>query len=152
LDENPLQRPIPEDEKLSFRNRLLPILASSPTLIRANLIPVLQKVLQYDFPGKWPDFLDITLRLLQTNDADQVSAGLQCVLAICRTYRFKAGETREEFERIVEVSFDHILAIGTRLVDEESLQAAEMLRTIIKSYKHAVYVRQLETTRKCQTD
>ena len=142
MEENPLQRPIPEDEKTSFRNRLLPVLASSSTLIRANLIPVLQKILQYDFPEKWPDFLDITLRLLGTNEVDQVFAGLQCVLAICRTYRFKAGENREEFNRIVAICFDTILAIATRLVDEESLQAAEMLRTIIKSYKHAVFVGQ----------
>lgn len=27
-----------------------------------------------------------------------------------------------------------------RLVDEESLEAAEMLRIVVKSYKHAIYV------------
>ena len=85
--------------------------------------------------------MEITLRLLSTNDVSSVFAGLQCVLAICRTYRFKAGENREDFNSIVLASFDQILSIGTRLVDETSLEAAEMLRIIIKSYKHAIYVR-----------
>ena len=84
--------------------------------------------------------MDITLGLLNTNEASSVFAGLQCILAICRTYRFKAGENREDFNRIVQISFEQLLSIGTRLVDEESLEAAEMLRIVVKSYKHAIYV------------
>ena len=80
------------------------------------------------------------MQLLNTNDANSVYAGLQCVLAICRSYRFKAGENREDFDRIVAVAFPQILGIGTKLVDETSLEAAELLRIVIKSYKHAIYV------------
>lgn len=65
---------------------------------------------------------------------------MQCLLAICRVYRYKAGEKREEFDKIVEHSFPQLLGIGQRLVDEESLEAAEMLRIIVKSYKHAICV------------
>lgn len=135
-----MQNPISEDEKLAVRNRLLPILAIAHPQVRAQLVPILQKILQYDFPERWPDFMPITMQLLNANDANSVFAGLQCVLAICRTYRFKAGENREDFSRIVQMSFGQILNIGTRLVDETSLEAAEMLRIVIKSYKHAIYV------------
>ena len=80
------------------------------------------------------------MQLLGTNDASSVFAGLQCVLAICRTYRFKAGENRDDFNKIVQLSFDSILSIGNRLVEESSLEAGEMLRIVIKAYKHAIYV------------
>ena len=139
-EDYPNHKPIPEGEKLSFRNRLLPVLASSPPQIRSQLIPILQKILQYDFPSKWPDFMDITIQLLNTPDASSVIAGLQCMLAICRTYRFKAGENREDFNRIVQVSFDQLLTIGTGLLNETNLEAGEMLRLVIKTYKHAIYV------------
>jgi hypothetical protein len=139
-DEQPVPNPIPEDVKHPFRERLLPILASSPPNIRIQLVPILQKVLQYDFPAKWPNFMDLTMQLLGTQDANSVFAGLQCVLSICRTYRFKAGENRDDFNKIVEHAFDQVLGIGTRLVDETSLEAGEMLRLVIKSYKHAIYV------------
>lgn len=131
---------ISDEEKLDLRNRLLPILASSQQQIRAQLIPVLQKVLSYDFPEKWPNFLDLTLRLLNTNDANSVHAGLNCMLAICRMYRFKGGETREDFNRIVEASFPQLLGIATRLVEEMSPEAWEMVHIIMKTYKHAIYV------------
>ena len=141
-DESPLHKPIPEDEKLDFRNRLLPILASSPSQIRSQLIPILQKILQHDFPAKWPSFMEITVRLLNTNDANSVFAGLHCMLAICRVYRFKGEDNRGEFNQIVQASFPQLLAIGNRLVSETSIEAWEMLRIIMKAYKHAIYVGQ----------
>lgn len=128
------------EEKPGFRERLIPALASTPPNVRAQLVPLLQKILQHDFPEQWPNFLDITLQLLGTNDANSVYAGLQCLLAICRVYRFKGGEKRDEFDKIVEHSFPQLLNIGLKLVDEESLEAAEMLRIVVKSYKHAIYV------------
>lgn len=103
-------------------------------------MPLLQKILQHDFPERWPGFLELTLQLLGTSDANHVYAGLQCLLAICRVYRYKGGEKRDEFDKIVEHSFPHLLSIGQKLVDEESLEAAEMLRIVVKSYKHAIYV------------
>ena len=115
-------------------------MVSTTPNVRAQLVPLLQKILQEDFPERWPGFLDITLQLLASNDADSVYAGLQCLQAICRVYRFKGGEKREEFEKIIEHSFPQLLHIGSKLVDEESLEAAEMLRIIVKSYKHAIYV------------
>ncbi|KAJ5112410.1 hypothetical protein N7532_000455 [Penicillium argentinense] len=139
IDDSPQRAPVPESEKPGFRERLIPALASTPPNVRAQLVPLLQKILQHDFPEKWPGFLDLTLQLLGTNDANTVYAGLQCLLAICRVYRFKAGEKREEFDKIVEHSFPQLLSIGQRLVDEESIEAAEMLRIVVKSYKHAIY-------------
>ncbi|KAI9844267.1 MAG: hypothetical protein M1837_005677 [Sclerophora amabilis] len=137
-EEHLQNKPIPEEEKTGFRNRLLPILASAQPQIRQQLIPILQKVLHYDFPSKWPNFLDITMRLLNTNEANSVFAGLQCMLAICRVYRFKS-ENRADFDKIVAVSFPQLLTIGTGLVNETSNEAGEMLRTVMKAYKHAAY-------------
>lgn len=80
------------------------------------------------------------MQLLVTNVASSVFAGLQCMLAICRVYRFKAGEKRTDFDKIVEHAFPLLLNIGNKLVEEESLEAAEMLRTVVKAYKHAIHV------------
>lgn len=139
-EEFPNNKPISEEEKLGLRNRLLPFLASSSAQIRSQLVPILQKILQYDFPTNWPNFMDITLQLLNTNDANSVFAGLSCMLAICRVYRFKGAEDRGDFNQIVQASFPQLQSIGTRLVDETNLEAWEMLRIVLKAYKHAIYV------------
>lgn len=133
-------KPIPEDEKSRFRERLLPVLASSQPQIRQQLVPVLQKILHYDFPEKWPGFINITVQLLNGNDVSSVFAGLQCLLAICRVYRFKSGENRADFDKIVEATFPRLLIIGQGLVNEMSDDAGEMLHIVLKAYKHATFV------------
>ena len=84
--------------------------------------------------------MDITVQLLNTNDGNTVLTGLSCTLAICRVYRFKGPENQGDFNRIVQASFPQLLGIGTRLVNEDSLEAWEMLRIVLKAYKHAIYV------------
>lgn len=132
-------KPIPEDEKHSFRRRLVPILVASPPQVRVQLIPTLQKILAYDFPQRWPDFLDITIQLLNAGDIASVFAGVQCLLALCKIYRFKSGENRADFDKIVALSFPQLLNIGNSLANETSLEAGEILRTVLKVYKHAIY-------------
>ena len=134
---------IPEDEKSRFRDRLLPVLATAQPQIRQQLVPVLQKILHYDFPEKWPEFMNITLQLLNTNEAPSIFAGLQCLLAICRVFRFKSGETRADFDKIIEATFPRLLEISTNLVNETSDEAGEMLHIALKAYKHATFVRDI---------
>lgn len=137
--EHTVHPPIPEQDRSPFKGRLLPVLANSPPQIRAQLVALLQTILQNDFPKKWPEFMDITLQLLNSTQHNEVFAGLQCLMAVCRAYRFTNGNERSNLDRIVEVSFPRILTIGGSLVDETSLEAAEMLRLVVKCYKHAVY-------------
>ena len=138
-DENPLHKSIPEQERKPFRDRLLPTLAASPPQIRAQIVPMLQNILNYDFGQNWPEYMDITLQLLNTSEASSVSAGLQCLLAVCRCYRFKAGEERENLDKVVSIAFTPIYGLGSKLVNETSPEASEMLHMIVKCYKHAIY-------------
>ncbi|KKY22710.1 putative nonsense-mediated mrna decay protein [Phaeomoniella chlamydospora] len=137
--EEGVHKPIPDNERGPFKDRLLPMLASSPPQIRSQLVPILQTILGNDFPEKWPNFMDITLQLLNTHDANSVFAGLQCLLAICRTYRFKSGESRADLDKIVQAAFPPLLALANRLLEEDSNDAGEMMRIAVKCYKHAIY-------------
>lgn len=139
-DDSAINKPIPDAEKQRFRDRLLPLLAASPPQVRQQLVPVLQKILHLEFPEKWPSFVGMTLQLLNTNDAASIFAGLQCLLAICRVYRFKSGENRADFNKIVDATFPRLLEIGQGLVNELSEEAGEMLHIVFKAYKHATFV------------
>lgn len=140
LEEFSQARPVPEEEKASFRLRVVPILVASPPPIRMQLIPTLQKILSTDFPQQWPAFLEMTIQLLNGQDAQHVSAGVQLLLAICKIYRFKSGNNREDFDKIVENTFPQLLNIGNSLVNETSLEAGEILRTVLKVYKNTIIV------------
>lgn len=134
---------IPEDEKARIRDMLVPILASSDGPVQQQLVPVLQRILQCDFPTRWPRFIDFTMELLHTNNPGSVHAGLQCLLALCRAFRYKSTETqdRQHFDSIVETSFPRLMIICSELVNQESDEAGEMLHLALKAYKHATWVR-----------
>ncbi|ATY62949.1 nonsense-mediated mRNA decay (Nmd5) [Cordyceps militaris] len=133
---------IPDEEKDRIRDRLVPLLATSEPLVRQQLIPVIQRVLQADFPNRWPSFMNFTSELLNTNNTSSVLAGLQCLLAICRAFRFKStnSEDRQHFDGIVDASFPRLLAICNELVNQESDEAGEMLHLALKTYKHATWL------------
>ena len=82
------------------------------------------------------------MELLHTNDPRSALAGLQCLLAICRVFRYKSTESsdRKEFDKIVAASFPRLLVICNELVTQESNDAAEMLHLALKAYKHATWV------------
>ncbi|KJZ79342.1 hypothetical protein HIM_01493 [Hirsutella minnesotensis 3608] len=133
---------IPDDEKARIRDLLVPILASSEGPVQQQLVPVLQRILQCDFPAQWPRFIDFTMELLNTNSPNSVHAGLQCLLALCRAFRYKSTENqdRHHFDTIVETSFPRLMAICNELVNQESDEAGEMLHLALKAYKHATWL------------
>lgn len=110
--------------------------------MRQQLVPVLQRILQCDFPSRWPRFIEFTMELLNTNSPSSVHAGLQCLLALCRAFRYKSTESqdRAHFDSIVETSFPRLMAICSELVNQESDEAGEMLHLALKAYKHATWV------------
>ncbi|KAK1758370.1 nonsense-mediated mRNA decay protein 5 [Echria macrotheca] len=141
-DHVPVESVIPEDAKVRFRDRLLPVLASSQARVRHQLVPILGRILHFDFPDRWPSFLDYTIQLLNTNAPLSVLAGLQCLLSICRTYRYKSHDTdsRAHIDKIIEASFPRLLLICNELVNQESEEAGEMLHIALKTYKHATWL------------
>jgi hypothetical protein len=89
--------------------------------------------------------MDFTMELLNTNTPTSVLAGVQCLLAICRAFRYKSvqSQDRQHFGKIIEASFPRLLAICNELVTQESDEAGQMLHLALKTYKHATYVRDL---------
>lgn len=105
------------------------------------MLPMISKILHFDFPEKWQTYMPSTINLLQQNDVASVFSGLQCLLAICRVYRLKsAADKREELEGVIRATFPLILRIGGKLVEHDDNDSGEMLRLIFKTYKHAIYV------------
>ncbi|KAK3679500.1 Nonsense-mediated mRNA decay protein 5 [Recurvomyces mirabilis] len=138
-EDGPSSTAISDQEKVTVRARLVPVIAHAQPNNRTQLVVALQKILHCDFPKEWPDFVDTTVKLLHAQDVQSVFAGLQCLLAVCRTYRFKLGDSRGEFDQIVATTFPQLLNIGNSLLNEDSIEAGEMLRTVLKAYKHAIY-------------
>lgn len=131
---------IDNDEKPVFRDRLVPALVQSSPSSRQVLVKILNIIVSRDFPKQWPNLLEVTLNLFQTNNVDSIRVGLTCLLEISKCYRWTTGEDRKGLDHVIETSFAGVLEIGNSLVNETSLAAGEMLRDVLKIYKCATYV------------
>lgn len=135
----PSEVSIDEDEKPVFRERIIPALVKSVPSSRQVLVKVLNIIVARDFPKKWPNLVNITLELFQSHDVETIRVGLTCLLEICKYYRW-THEQQQEFDAVIEATFDGVLTIGNSLINENSTAAGDMLRHVLKIYKCAIQV------------
>ncbi|KAK9472166.1 armadillo-type protein [Dipodascopsis tothii] len=129
---------IAEEEKPAFRERLIPAIINCPAQLKPHMVAILNKVITYDYPEKWPTFLDHTAQLLQSQDIEYVHAGLACLNEITKAYRWKSREARSALDRPIEVAFPLALQVGNSLLNENSPKAGEMMHLIMKCYRSVI--------------
>jgi hypothetical protein len=130
---------VDNDEKPVFRERLVPALIKSSPQIRLFLTQAINVIVASDYPNQWPELLDVSLRLVNSGDVHSVHAGLTCLLAITRYYRWTSGHARQGLNHVIQTAFPGVLNVGNTLIDEDDSLAGEMLREVLKIYKMATY-------------
>ncbi|KAK9447630.1 armadillo-type protein [Limtongia smithiae] len=140
FDEYPNAVAINEAEKPAFRERLIPAIISAHQQTRQHLQSILNKVVGYDYPQKWPSFLEHTLQLLNSPDPQHIYAGLVCLSELCKAYRWRNHEARGDFEKVIQGAFPLALQVGNRLLTENNEMAGEMMRLVLKCYRAAIAI------------
>ncbi|KAF9115179.1 hypothetical protein BGX27_008657 [Mortierella sp. AM989] len=135
----PAHLSISESDKDAIKSNILQLLASSPTLVRAQLITVLGTILSNDFPAKFPGYLNTVQTMLQSQDPKIVFVGLIALKEVLRVYKFKV-EDREPLDEIIATFFPAIQQIGAGLIGANNVEAAEMLKIIFKCYHYTIQV------------
>jgi hypothetical protein len=133
--------PISAHDKAIFRPSLIQCLVGASPSLRAQFTAILSRILTTDYPGEWPEFTDLMMSYLLSNDVGQVYVGLSMLLELTKIYRWKSGDNRAGLEAIVVNVFPVALNIATRLVAETAATAGTMLVLILKAYKSAIAVR-----------
>lgn len=131
---------ISQTDRIAVKQNLLHLIVSSPSVLQVQLASALGTVLHSDFPDQWPEYMQNVNTLLQSDNARSVQGGLLALLEVVRLYKWKAVDDRTALEEIIKVIFPGILELGTKLVQQDSLEAAEMLRSILKTYKSAIHL------------
>ncbi|KAG0369812.1 hypothetical protein BGZ54_008807, partial [Gamsiella multidivaricata] len=128
---------ISEGDRDTIKSNILQLLASTPPVVRTQLITVLGVILANDFPAKYPGYPSQVQALLQSQDPKIVYVGLVALKELTRVYKFKVSD-REPVEEIIATFFPTIQQIGTGLVSANNVEAAEMLKIIFKCYHHTI--------------
>ncbi|CAG8437081.1 2268_t:CDS:10 [Funneliformis mosseae] len=128
---------IDQQDRDAFKANILHIMVTVPNNVRVQLLDSLNRVLVNDFPDKWLDYMTQIHALLGTNDAKMAYVGLLALQQIVKVYQWKVIENRAPLIEIIESTFPIALQMAQSLCNENSLDAAEMLRIILKTYSSA---------------
>ncbi|KAK9456600.1 armadillo-type protein [Dipodascopsis uninucleata] len=129
-----------EEEKPAFRERIIPAVISCAPQVRQHLVSTLSRIISFDYPDSWPTFLDHTVQLLQSQDAQHIFAGVICLNELSKTYKWKNHESRLAFDQVIEVAFPLALQIAGTILNETSDNTGEMMHMIMKSYRSAINI------------
>src|SRR5271169_5900087 len=131
---------ISDMDKNVFRPQLIHALVVASPAIRVQFTAILNKILATDYPNAWPEFYDLTLNLLQSDQIEQVYAGLTMLLELSKVYRWKSADHRAGLDSVVTNIFPVALQIAGKLLLDDNVAAGTMLVLILKSYKSAIAV------------
>ena len=114
--------------------------------VRDLFAECLHTMVVHEFPDKWPDLVPTLLSTIRDGIAameqpqQKQRAGLQVHNAllslrkVCKRYEYKSKDQRGPLNDIVQASFPMLLPLGQQLVQETSLEAAMMLKQILKIF------------------
>ncbi|KAG0229469.1 hypothetical protein BGW42_001559 [Actinomortierella wolfii] len=139
LETTPAHLRIAEADRETIKSNILQLMANAPPQVRTQLVTVLGVILANDFPAKYPGYLTQVQTLLQSQDIKIVYTGLLALKELTRVYKFKV-EDREPVDEIVANFFPAIQQIGSNLIAQDSIEAAEMLKNIFKCYHHTIQI------------
>ena len=114
--------------------------------VRDLFAECLHTMVVHEFPEKWPDLIPTLLSTIRDGIAameqpqQKQRAGLRVHNAllslrkVCKRYEYKSKDQRGPLNDIVQASFPMLLPLGQQLVQETSLEAAMMLKQILKIF------------------
>lgn len=128
-------------DKEAVKSSLVTALLDEPEKsIRDLLAETLHCVVIHDFPQAWPQLIPTLLTTIQAGVGDLAHHGLRvhnALLAlrkVCKRYEYKSKDQRGPLNEIVDAAFPLLLPMGQKLVLEQSIEAAMMLKQILKIF------------------
>ena len=140
------QFPVLSDaDKAEIKDALIRALLAEPEKsVRDLFAECLHTMVVNEFPQNWPNLIPTLLTCIREGitamEQNQPQAGLKvhnALLAlrkVCKRYEYKSKDQRGPLNEIVKASFPMLLPLGQSLVQQNSLEAAMMLKQVLKIF------------------
>lgn len=128
---------LPEEEKQNFKNAILSAMPSIGPQHRSIFLHIINTIMRYDYPAKWPQLLTRVKEFLSSSDAAFIEAGFSLFLQVNLFYRWSSNEVLRGLDTIFTEFYPAILLISERFVQERGVVANQILYDFCKIYKKA---------------
>ena len=126
---------IPRDEKEAIKQNLVHVLlVETDKSIKAYLAEVVRIISEFEFPEQWPTLIPTLMENIQNPDTLRVYNSLLALRKLVKRYEYKSKENRKPLDDIVQVCFPLLQAFMQHIIQNQSLDAAECMRIIMKIF------------------
>lgn len=138
----------PKDNTFSFPDShknvvkseiVLTILDENDNSIRRLLAESFRKMVEYDYPEKWPGLLPAILSMAQTDNVMRMHNALVLLRQIAKRYAFKPADMRQPLNDLIEASFPSLQGLMTQIISNNSLEAAQVMKVCLKIFWSATH-------------
>eukprot|EP01041_Mallomonas_annulata_P011336 gene11336-23725_t len=127
--------PVSDHEKERAKSMLLEVLlAETDNSVRGLLAETTKNISEFEYPERWPTLLPTLLSHIQTTDILKMYNSLIALRKIVKRYEYKSNEKRQPLNDMVEISFPILQNLLTHIVDNNSIEAAQVIRMILKIF------------------
>ena len=115
------------------------LLSETDYSLRRVLTEIITKFTQVDYPTNWPSLMPLLQESVQSADFTKIYNSLYALRKIIKRYEFKQNEARQPLEELMRMWFPYLQNLMHRLVSENSLEAAEVMKICIKIVHSCVF-------------
>lgn len=130
--------PIEQSERVVIKQELLQVMTKAPQAVKVQLTASLNAILTTDFPEQWPDLLHQLQSALTSQDLETVYVSLVSLRELIKVYQWRAQDKREPLIQAVKLLFPTVQTVVSKLVHQQTDEAAEMIKLALKSYHAAI--------------
>jgi hypothetical protein len=129
-----------DDEKAVVRDNLLEVLVLGPSVVRAQMALAMQKIVNTDFPEKWPGLFPGVMQNLQSGDERRVMGAMISLRVLGKNFEFARGE-QAALDTLVSASFPALLDLFRLLLKqpEPSLDTYNLQKLVCQVFWSATH-------------
>ena len=104
-DWNADKSPVQEDEKVMVKKAMVSAVIAAPSKVRNVLLEGLRRILEYDFPDRWPGLVEEVMQYLQGQDMHKITGALSVLRVLCKRFEYKPEGEDAPLDNVVNKCF-----------------------------------------------
>jgi hypothetical protein len=126
-----------QSERQAIKTQIWQAVLTSDNTLRKIMTETVSNIAFHEFPDKWPEMATILHQYIQSQKSEMMVPALECLVRVAKKFQFRFKmPNRRPVAALVKVFVPSLASLLNRLVSQNTLLAAKMMKDILKIYRN----------------
>ena len=101
---------------------------------------MIRKIVKYEFPQKWVEFLPLVKEMFNSNDEKKVFAGVNAYLQVAKNFEFEIDNAKSAYHISLGSMQSSIENLMETLLKSMNIEFAAIIKKLLKIYNCSIQV------------